>query len=497
MAGGWASALGAAILQGNEGFQGALTRQRAEKQRQFENDRQLASDKRAEEESVAQRKMQAIQAALLQDKVNELPKQHAEDDVKRILDTLGPETAFNKPEFATAMSQAGMPLQINPKVAELQNSPLSNEALAEDAGQLGAAPITGAQYPPEVQAAMAQRASVAKARNDLMSGKMGTAYQRAYAYEQAGGKNPPASLANDGANWVVEKITDPMTGRQYLRRVNKATGEEGAIQGGGSQGGATATPSSPDLHGEDFLKTVKDPTMVNAIKQLAQYKGVLPSGAALRSPYWQNLLNNLVPQYDPSFSAPMYPTRQKMMQDFTSGKTAVNIRAINTALAHLDQLNNDVSSLGNSNFEPVNVAKNYAKEKLGIGNVKGAKLDATAVRSELANAFKQSGATDAEIAQFMDTFSTNNGPNNQTGVNRAAVRLLEGRMHNINDQWTQAMGIPPSFRILSPQSQEIYDRIVGNKSAEQPVGPQQPGAAPAGAGLTYADYVRTRQGPPK
>lgn len=492
-AGGWASALGAAILGGNRGYTEAVDRRRS---RKFEDDEAALRATQGADAHAA-----ALQAAILnQNRIDDLPRDNARQDVDAMLKLLGPEAAFNSPDFIRNAATAGIPIPTDPRFKELANSPLSNEAMADVAGNAGMSPLTGAQLPADVLAAKAARATTAQARAALMSGQMGPGYQKAFMYEQAGGKNPPAGLVNDGANWVVEKMTDPMTGAQSLVRVNKATGERGPIQGGASFGaGQQGAPAGQDVSGEEFLRTLPDPIQ-RAVKQMAEYKAVLPSGAALRSPYWQNLLTNLVPQYDPNFNAQMYRPRQQMLTDWTSGKMAANKRSLNQAIKHLATLDEKARALDNFSTPVVGQLLNYGKNAIANAGddprVNDYNLAANAVENEAATMFKGTSGTDQEIKSWRAGLSPNMGPEKQASAIRTLLELLNGRVSVANKQWEDAMGIPPKIGLIDPDSQAIMDRLSKGQSqfAAKPQQGPAPQPPPIGSGLTYADYVARKQG---
>jgi hypothetical protein len=63
---------------------------------------------------------------------------------------------------------------------------------------------------------------------------------------------------------------------------------------------------------------------------------------------------------DPTFDGVNFQARAKTRSDFTSGKSAQNITALNTVVGHLDHLDRTIDGLGNSgpggaaNFGPLN-----------------------------------------------------------------------------------------------------------------------------------------------
>lgn len=145
MAGGWATALGAAILGANQGYQDT-------KQLQFIRQRQLAADIRAQQEA-ADAHQAAIRAAILgQDQINELPKKHARDDMNAMLQVQGAD-AFNNPAFPAKANIAGISLgtpvditkaRVNDIESGNATPTLSNAQMAE---RLGVAPATGLPIP--------------------------------------------------------------------------------------------------------------------------------------------------------------------------------------------------------------------------------------------------------------------------------------------------------------------------------------------------------------
>lgn len=90
---GWAGALGAAITGGVQGYQ------------------QGQQEQRSKEAFIAQQKIQALQQAILNDQVNELPKRHAEEDLDRFMKING-DNSYNMPEYPGMAKAAGVPTQI-------------------------------------------------------------------------------------------------------------------------------------------------------------------------------------------------------------------------------------------------------------------------------------------------------------------------------------------------------------------------------------------------
>jgi hypothetical protein len=92
-------------------------------------------------------------------------------------------------------------------------------------------------------------------------------------------------------------------------------------------------PGDTAKTGEDYLKTIP-PSLAGQVRALAEGRRAFPTGTALRSPAVQQLIAAAT-QYDPTLDAANAATRVATRKDFTSGKSAQNITALNTVIGHL------------------------------------------------------------------------------------------------------------------------------------------------------------------
>ena len=226
----------------------------------------------------------------------------------------------------------------------------------------------------------------------------------------------------------------------------------GAI--GSSVGGLPISVISPETGlSENALKNV-DPGVAQIVKQLVNYRIPLPTGFALRSPYWQNILQ-LASLYDPSFDATQYNVRLKLRQDFTSGKTANIIRSLNTAIGHLESFKKSADALGNVSLTALNRLKNAGGTQLGSPTVKNFDVVKNAVAGEMATVFKQTAGTDQEIQGWKDTVNASESPEQLRGAIDKMLELMNSRMQALQNQYEVGLGKPKNFRFLSDKSQKI------------------------------------------
>jgi len=210
------------------------------------------------------------------------------------------------------------------------------------------------------------------------------------------------------------------------------------------------------------------PSEQSMVKQLAEYRMALPTGSALRSAYWQKILGR-TSTYKPEFDASQYNVRVKLKSDFTSGKSANNIRSLNTAIGHLDTLDKKMKALDNRSWQFWNKAVNAGQSALGDPRVRGVLVSATAVESELAAVFKGMGATDQEIKAWRENFSTADSPAKQKEAIKTAIELLGGRLSALTSQYETGLGEPKNFHMLNDKSRSILKRLGADIEAMDPV----------------------------
>lgn len=219
------------------------------------------------------------------------------------------------------------------------------------------------------------------------------------------------------------------------------------------------------VSGEEALKGVPA-NVANTVRAVVEYRIPLPGGFALRSPYWQQVLS-LATAFDPSFDSTQYTARQRLRTDFTSGKSAANIRSLNTVTGHLDTLQKAAEGLDNRSLQLWNMIANKGLTATGDPRVVKFNTAANAVESELATAFKGTGATDQEIKAWRAQLNSSQSPDQIRAAIAQAVDLMGSRLDAVKSQYDTGMGKPTDFKILTAKSEEILKRL----SATQPAAP--------------------------
>lgn len=438
MAGDFFSALGASILGGQQAYQQADFRQRALAQQQFENDRQTENDKLAREQFVAKQKMDALQSAILNDTVKELPKKHAEGDIKSLIELEGPINARNNPAFVDAAKVMGLPLQtapISPRQAKVNaiegnTAPLGapqQPLPSTDPLDTGIAPDTGVRLnPADITAArdlkrkdaldQAITSAVQKfsqpgamnnlfemdAKSGLPANSPGNRMKAQQITKMTGGQVPVPDLDKmygppKTESWRVEHQVDPINGSTSWFRVNDADGSVQPIHGaGGSSGGGVEGLMRAGVTGEDVLKGVS-PQMASIVRQLTDYS--LPTNArALTAPSMRYALA-VAKAYDPSFDSAQYDIRQATKKGYASGKEKAALDSLNKMVMHTVDLEEKAKALNNNN--------GFAANANAVENFIGSNI----MHNPAASNFEQTLNNAREEAT---KFLTGNNPTDQT-----------------------------------------------------------------------------------
>lgn len=252
----------------------------------------------------------------------------------------------------------------------------------------------------------------------------------------------------------------------------------GAPSGGGSPGGSTDAAGVPT--GDAFLQSL-NPSIAAQVKALAEGRMQFPGGMSLKSPYWQQMLQ-AVSQYDPTFDAVNYNSRSATRKDFTSGQSANNITALNTAMAHAASLKDAYDKLGNTSFPLINSAGNYIENQLGFKGTQTATSDVAskghALSEELAKVFRSTGMAESDVKAWEDRLSTSATPAQSKAVIDSAMDLIDGRLQALGSRYSQGMGTTKDpLELLSPEARAAYAKIRGTTGGQDvPATPdKQPG----------------------
>jgi hypothetical protein len=254
-----------------------------------------------------------------------------------------------------------------------------------------------------------------------------------------------------------------------------------------------AVVASSGVNGPDYLKSLS-PQDAQMVKAIAEGRMQLPANA-MRSPYWQAMVGKVV-NYDPQFDGINYGARYATRKDFTSGKSAMNIKALNTAIGHLgqlyDQMGGTVSTGGYPGATTVNSIGNAIKRSSGNPGATLYPQTAGAVASELTQVFRGSGGAEADVKRYLEELDPNASLDQKKAAIQNIMGLLKSRLDAIGKTYTDGMGTSSQpLNMLDAHAQHVIDKIMpggdgGGGSAAG--GPSGPGPSPLFDAMNKATF---------
>jgi len=206
---------------------------------------------------------------------------------------------------------------------------------------------------------------------------------------------------------------------------------------------------------------------------IARYEGRLRSGdIGFRE---RSLISSLAEQYPtlyglPKFNAYAADTNAAMARYSTSGKMGQNALSLNTALGHLSDAYDSYQAIGNTNQKWLNTPINVLKKETNDPEVVALGLNLNALQGELANVFKNTGATDQEIAHWRDYLNTNLTPSQYVGAAEKIDGLLRSRLNAMEYQRAGARG-SGGAPLISPHGKDISQKMEQLKTNKPDTGP--------------------------
>ena len=234
------------------------------------------------------------------------------------------------------------------------------------------------------------------------------------------------------------------------------------IPGGpADKGQAGAALGDPTRTGEDYLNSIGDPAMENMVKAVAEGRMPLPkiyrSGKA--GEIGPTQIAQAVAQYDPTYDQADPTSRIKARNDFTSGKSAVQLRQLNTLLGHIGGLSDAADKLDNTGNTLINSAENAIGSTY---NTKVSNFDAAArpAAEEFAALLKGGVPSVEEIKAAHEMLSPNKTPAQLHGVIGTMAAQIQSRIAALQAQAKNSLGpFANKVTIITPEGQAALDKL--------------------------------------
>lgn len=219
----------------------------------------------------------------------------------------------------------------------------------------------------------------------------------------------------------------------------------------------TSTASTAGLSGQEYLDALPEDER-GLIKSIADGK-IDPKTLSTKGGHREDVLKK-VAQYRSDYNQAKYAVYSAVQKDFTSGKAANNVTAINTAIGHMGTLGELASALENKDTIVINKIVNTVRNQLGDPRVNNEKTAASALGSEIMRVFRQVGASEKEQKDWESKYADFASPGQSKGALATGGHLLKSRIEALDDQWKRGMDSKDGFpNLLSPKSAAVLDKL--------------------------------------
>jgi hypothetical protein len=190
------------------------------------------------------------------------------------------------------------------------------------------------------------------------------------------------------------------------------------------------------------------------VQAILDYRVAPPSGYVLsRDPGWKQA-KDFALQIDPTYDEKEFPTRAKIMAEYsrqTGSAAGAQINAINTVLGHSAVLGEAVDALENGDVQLLNRIANSLKVQTGATPVTTLKAIVNRVGPEVTRAYVGTGGEASERKENEGDFNPNYSPQQIKSNVAITIRLLRSKIDSIKKNWVLGM---------NKTDQEFIDRFM-------------------------------------
>lgn len=268
--------------------------------------------------------------------------------------------------------------------------------------------------------------------------------------------NPAAALRGRWVSLSPQEAAQAVQGSWQQARGVIAQGETGGGAGASASaraGGAAAGPGGPGYFGPvSGGGSAGDPTLTGdaylasvPAHERAKIKAIAEGRVAAPRPgtRFGEVILSKVAQYDPTFDAANSQSRLKTRVDFTSGKSAQAVNALNTAMGHLLHLDTQAKGLGNFSTLPglLNPVYNTVRQAGGDTKLPAFQQTKQAASSEMRKVFAGSaGGSLTELKEWQESLDSSQSYEQLHAAIKNGVELMGSRLNALQDQYQTGMG---------------------------------------------------------
>lgn len=213
-------------------------------------------------------------------------------------------------------------------------------------------------------------------------------------------------------------------------------------------------------------------------KLLAEYRIPPLTGFVLKTPAGQDIMRQVMVQ-NPNYQGQLYPTIQKTLGAFASGREGAQVKSFNVAIDHLDTLDKLSDALQNGNLRMINAAAQEVSKSTGAAPPTNFDAAKSILSAEIVKAITASpaGGGQTERLQFAaQDLSKASSPAQLKGVIKTVQTLMAGQLKGLKQQYSAGLAGMPNpgadfeEKFLLPRSKEIFNKMQQNPGENAPAG---------------------------
>lgn len=169
---------------------------------------------------------------------------------------------------------------------------------------------------------------------------------------------------------------------------------------------------------------------------------------------------------NPDYNAQDWAAQGALLKNFTSGKTADQLRSLNTALGHVGMLTDAIDALKNGNVQVLNSIANRFGAATGSTPATVFQAIVNKVGPEVAAAYGIATGAERDVAK--DDFNPKMSPDQLMNNAKTTAKLLGSKIEAAQKQWKDVFKNRP-FEPLSPEGARVMQKLgVGGPPANAP-----------------------------
>lgn len=386
------------------------------------------------------------------------------------------------PQHAAAAQQLiqsnnGDPTAIRNGVDQFRKSFMAQSQIADEA-------VQAANVAKDTAQAAQANAAAAKdtTETNLFSGPLGEAKYRAILQQKASGQPLTQDQINFARGYEASN-TKTTTAADSLGVTSTNTNRPGGLA---SVGGAALSPGGSPSSGNNAPSANPGSTEAGIVDQIGQYRAnpTLIGRLLAKHP---EILNQVQQKY-PDWDQTTYNAKNKMMTDYTSGKTAQSINAMNVAVGHLSALDDAATALNNGDIQGVNRIANALGVQVGATPKTTYDLIVHRVGPELTSAYIQGGGGEGERQANAADFSSNQAPQQIHNNVATSINLFRSKIDASENQYKNTVGRDDfEQRFITPAARAAFAKYAPSSGSGGAGGPTV--TAPNGKIYNFKDQA--------